>query len=414
MNKILVIEDSVEVLDNIQQILELEGFLVITAANGSIGIEQAKQNCPDLIICDVMMPEVDGYGVLVALQQNITTSQIPFIFLTAKAEHQSVRQGIELGADDYLTKPFNPDELLRAIAIRLRKKSFAKQHYTQQLQQEIEAARQNLPFSTPSLSLEEIAIANALRQTLESPESNQLLLYYQPQVDLKTGEIIGAEALVRWQHPEYGFLFPDKFIPIAETTGLIVPLGNLVLQLACQQTKKWQSIRNNLSISVNVSAHQFSDANLKLTVQKVIRDNNLNANLLDLEITETTLIQDPQLTNDILNIFRSLGARVSIDDFGIGYSSLSYLQKFSLDTIKIDRSFVSNVDTNTGNAAIVQAVIEMAHKLNFNIVAEGVETRAELNFLRQHNCDIIQGYLFSKPLPVHEFEQLLISGRKLD
>ncbi|NMF57227.1 two-component system response regulator [Pseudanabaena yagii] len=425
MKKILVIEDSKEVCDNIQQILELEDFNVITAINGRIGIELAQRQNPDLIICDVMMPEIDGYGVLETLQKDVIARHIPFIFLTAKAEYRSMRQGFELGADDYLTKPFSPNDLLKAISVRLHKKTFAANYLNeqsqdhlylweheqiQQIQQQIDGAKVSL------LSSVDLTLLEALKRSLdklEDPKQREIFIFYQPQINLKSGRISGIEALVRWQHPEYGFITPSKFIPIAETTGLIRRLDTWVLQQACQNAHQWQSIQENLTVSVNISANQFRNPDFYLTVQQTLIEQELKPSLLNLEISENIVIQDSNLTIDRLNKLRSLGVRIAIDNFGTGHSSLICLQKFLPNFIKLDQCFVNNIDVNLANATIVKSLVEMAHNLNCQAVGVGVEVVAELNFLKTYNCDMMQGFLFSNPLPCHKIEQLLIGDKRL-
>jgi diguanylate cyclase (GGDEF)-like protein len=594
MKKILIIEDEDFVRENIFELLDAEGFEVMGAENGQIGIDLAKAMIPDLILCDVMMPGVDGYGVLTALRQDSLMASIPFIFLTAKAAKADFRQGMELGADDYITKPFTRAELLGAIASRLKKQAALENRYHTELQQAKEQLNYlihhdsltNLPnrlslrerfkqvqptdssdekfvtvlslgldrfnqindnlgqstgdlllkavasrimacvgsqdivarlnadqfalilswdgrtrpskdrqdaypttdacsltqykkevgnltqtilkslsqtfeltgqelFITASIGIavyprdgieieqllnhantamtqakqhggdqyqfytaafnigssERIALQSSLRHALERQE---LLVYYQPQVNLKTGQIVGAEALVRWQHPERGLVSPDKFIPIAEETGLIVPIGEWVLKTACKQTKVWQDAGfSALRIAVNLSSRQFSQIDLRHQLVSILMETGLDPKYIELELTESMLVQNTEVAIRRLNALKSLGVEIAIDDFGTGYSSLSYLQQFPFDILKIDRCFIRNITENSNNAAITKAIIEMAKSLNLKLMAEGVETEAELSFVSQYQCDGMQGYLFSRPLPAHEFEQLLKSNKRL-
>ena len=390
MKTILVIEDEDRVRDTIKDILELEGFNAIVAADGKSGLQQAQTCKPDLILCDVMMPELDGYGVLTALQQHSKTATIPFIFLTACATRSALRQGMELGADDYLTKPFTPDELRRAIAVRFAKKAIGNGNITvQDIQQ----------------------LATALRSGIEQQEFQ---LYYQPQLDLQTGKIIGAEALLRWQHPELGAVSPSKFIPVAEATGFIIELGKWVLETACTQARYWYDQNPILQhVAVNLSAYQFCAPDLVDTIAQILAKTGLAAQQLDLELTETSLMADTEAAIKTLNQLREIGVKISIDDFGTGYSSLQYLQQFPFNTLKIDRCFVQDIDQNPGNAAITTAMIAMAHDLHLNVIGEGVETQAELNFLRHYHCDAIQGYLISPPLPAEKFDTFLYTSSAL-
>ena len=573
MKKILVIEDEDFVRENILDLLDAEGFEAIGAENGQIGLNLAKKMIPDLILCDVMMPGLDGYGVLTAIRQDALMASIPFIFLTAKAAKADFRQGMELGADDYITKPFTRAELLGAIASRLKKQAALETLYHTELQQAkeelnylihydrlthlpnhlslreqfkqvqpkdtsdeklvtvlsldldrfnqindnlgqavgdvllkavadrikacvgslgivarlnatqfaiilafdrqdacptqykrevgnlaqnllnslsqtFELANQEL-FITASIGIalyprdgkeieqllnhantaltqakqqggnqyqfyttafnigssDRLALQSSLRHALERQE---LLLYYQPQVSLKTGQIIGAEALVRWQHPDRGLISPDKFIPIAEETGLIVPIGEWVLKTACQQTKIWQNAGfSHLRIAVNLSSRQFSQIDLRHQLVAILMETGLDPKYIELELTESMLVHNTEVAIRRLNALKSLGVEIAIDDFGTGYSSLSYLQQFPFDILKIDRCFIRNITENPNNAAITKAIIEMAKTLNLKLMAEGVETEAELSFVCQQQCDGMQGYLFSRPLPSHDFAQLL-------
>ncbi|HUR83188.1 MAG TPA: EAL domain-containing protein, partial [Thermoanaerobaculia bacterium] len=248
-----------------------------------------------------------------------------------------------------------------------------------------------------------LAMESALHRALERDE---LVVHYHPMVEIATGRLVGAEALVRWQHPERGLIQPEDFIPLAEETQLIVPIGAWVLRTACRQMKLWHDAGHPwLRIAVNLSPRQFSDRELVATVESVLQETGYPAQLLDLEITESTAMQNAELTLSILNRLKEMGIRISIDDFGTGYSSLSYLKRFPIDTVKIDQDFVR--DLTADDAAIISAVISMARALNLRVIAEGVETEEQLDFLRRENCAEMQGYLYSQPLAAPEFEQAL-------
>ena len=573
---ILVIEDEGDIRENIEEILLLEDFRVMTAENGRLGVELAKKKIPDLVICDIMMPELDGYDVLTELQKESVTAAIPFIFLTAKADRKNWRRGIELGADDYLTKPFTPKELLKAISTRFAKQNTITKTYKQQvellgtgidylihydgltqlpnrfwlkqrfarLQTQLERQKIYLPllgfsldqfnwvsstfgneysnsllravaarlksqlgdldnridtiardradrfiillntveqeqevqqiaqkiialFASPftiderqlwltvsiGIALDsgarpnldnlinhaQIAIYNSKQQggneyqiythqmkanaseaiilqggLKQALEQEQFQIYYQPIVELERGKIIAVEALLRWHHPERGLISPSKFIPIAEKTGLIIPIGEWVLRQVCWQIKTWQTHGFEMSqVSVNVSPRQFNDPLLEEKIVQILRETGLEASCLDLELTESMLVQNVGAAQEILDSLKSLGISLSIDDFGTGYSCLNNLQKFPFDNLKIDRCFVHNLVINPGNIAIVNAIISMAHSLNLKVIAEGVETESELMFLSNQHCDLIQGYLYSPPLPLKEFESLLKSDKRL-
>lgn len=232
------------------------------------------------------------------------------------------------------------------------------------------------------------------------------MLHYQPMVEIATGRVVGAEALVRWNHPENGLIQPEDFIPIAEETKLIVPLGAWVLQTACAQMKAWHDAGHAwLRVAVNLSPRQFQDRELVGIVERVLAETKFPPGYLDLEITESTAMQNAELSLSILNRLKEMGIRISIDDFGTGHSSLSYLKRFPIDTVKIDQGFVR--DLSTDDAAIISAVISMARALNLRVIAEGVETEEQLAFLRREQCSEMQGFLYSHPLTPADFEEAL-------
>ncbi|MCP2732477.1 two-component system response regulator [Limnofasciculus baicalensis] len=574
MTKILVIEDERTHRINLHKVLSVEGFETIIAENGNMGVDLALQEQPDLIICDILMPELDGYKVLKALQQNPITASIPFIFITAKSDPSDMRLGMNLGADDYLTKPFKRSEIVEAIATRLQKQVLIKKQHTQERMQaeaimsyllrydritnlpnrfllaerfqELLTQNEATPEPIPILSLgverlkqlhntlgparcnallqsiaeriknllgkddtiaqigpdrfiilltqsyqksEVSQIAEILIDAFASPfpieihdiflsprigiaffgrdgrdldtliqhasaamedaqqtgklryqfylasigdkskaallleqelrqgiERGEFQLYYQPKVNMPTGQIDGAEALIRWFHPKRGFVSPGDFIPLAEKTGLIVPLGEWVLRSACTQARVWQDAGfSPLRVAVNLSGHQFNENEVDLNglVVDILKETGLNSSYLELELTESILMENPQAAIATLHKLKSLGIRISIDDFGTGYSSLSYLSQFPFDVLKIDRSFICQLPEDDKNRAITIAILQMAHRLNLKIVAEGVETKSQLMFLEEHQCDEIQGYWFSPPLSAKDFSDLLHSGKSL-
>jgi EAL domain-containing protein (putative c-di-GMP-specific phosphodiesterase class I)/CheY-like chemotaxis protein len=241
------------------------------------------------------------------------------------------------------------------------------------------------------------------------------VLYYQPQMSLRSGEIIGMEALVRWQHPLRGLVSPMEFIPLAEETGLILPIGEWVLRTACAQNQTWQAAGlPAVAVAVNMSARQFEAQDMVALTKQVLRETGLDPNYLELELTESAAMGDADAFIGVTEGLKRLGITLSIDDFGTGYSSLGYLKRFALDRLKIDQSFVRDIVQEPDSAAIAVAVIALAHGLGLSVIAEGVETEAQLNFLRIRGCDEMQGYYFSKPLPAAEFEPLLAARCKLD
>jgi EAL domain-containing protein (putative c-di-GMP-specific phosphodiesterase class I) len=266
-----------------------------------------------------------------------------------------------------------------------------------------EQGKNNYQFYMQSMNeraFESLTMENDLRKALENDE---LLLYYQPQIDIINGKVIGVEALIRWQHPERGMVSPADFIPVAEKNGLINPIGEWVLRTACNQSRTWQDAgMSPIPVSVNIASLQFQQSNFIQIVSNALNDSGISSADLILEITESTLMQNTEdITNKLYEV-TNMGVLLSIDDFGTGYSSLSYLKRFPIHAIKIDYSFVKEITTNPDDAAIVEAIISMANSLKLEIIAEGVETEEQLQFLRKKGCALVQGFLFSRPLPAYE------------
>lgn len=573
MTTILVIEDVEALREEIMETLSYEGFDVLGAENGVVGVQIAKTYLPNLIICDIAMPELDGYGTLVALRQEPKTSMIPFIFLTAMTEKADMRQAMQLGADDYLTKPFTSAELLGAIASRLQKYNSVREHYYDEIKavgerfeylshhddltqlpnrilfheslsqavlhakinnkslallfldmdnfniinntlgndigdQLFKAIAERLKryaapcdmvariqgdefaliisdvkdpisikmetqkildllsrpynlyghevFITSSIGItifpddhqdvegliknaelamyyaknhgrnsyklyssdlnvqssEYMALANSLHRAIDR---NELRVFYQPLVDLQSGQIVGAEALARWQHPDLGIIMPSKFIPVAEQTGLILRLSEVILYSVCDQMRSWRDSGINYGfVAVNLSGQHFRpDNNLIELVSKVLQETGIDPEHLELELTESIIMQNAEFTIQVLSHLQALGVKIAIDDFGTGYSSLSYLKHFPVNTLKIDRCFIQDITTDRHDATISLAIIDLAHSLSLQVIAEGVETAEQIQFLKANNCDQVQGYFFSPPLPAPEFEKMLIDGKCL-
>ncbi|WOD41508.1 EAL domain-containing protein [Nodosilinea sp. E11] len=564
MSKILIIEDNDSARENINEILELEGFETIAAAHGLQGLELAQQQQPDLIICDVMMPNLDGYEVLKNLSRNQSLASVPFIFLTAKSTQVDFRQGMNLGASDYLTKPFSPAELVQAVRTQLHKQDVFARVYAEknklaqldpatqlpnrlslnsrlalladrtQIQDEtltlmvvavdqfsllssaltlaenddvfklvaerlqsiainfnhssisasvelfrlehnrfallfkstdnsiaaltkvaryitdvlkkpyklisqtinitasvgiastqvidghefdasspdnlaqdaintlnyqLQNGSQSLGFYRRELTLnaaEKLNIANALHYAIRHGE---LQAYYQPQVDLETGQVIGVEALMRWHSAQLGDLSPTKFIPVAEEIGVIDEITNWMIWTACKQAKDWQKVMAKpISVSVNLSSLQLGHRKLVDTVAFILNQTGLQPQLLHLEITETAIIEHKEIAIDILRNIKKMGVKIAIDDFGSGYSGLGYLSTLPCNTIKIDRLFIQDIHHHLINQRIVSSLIDMALKLNLGVIAEGAETEEELAYLRSQKCPTVQGFIFAKPM----------------
>ncbi|WP_397451186.1 EAL domain-containing protein [Pseudomonas sp. NA-150] len=277
-----------------------------------------------------------------------------------------------------------------------------------------QAGRDNYRFFTAQMNTEVLArleLETALRKAWAE---EQFVLHYQPKVSLIDGRVCGLEALLRWQRPGHGLVSPLVFIPILEETGLIVDVGRWVIETACQQIGQWQrSDIGSMQISVNVSGRQFADGTLAADVRRALADNHIAAGLLELELTETSLMVNTESTIASLHSLRDQGVKISIDDFGTGFSSLAYLRRFPIDKLKIDIAFIREVTSNQEDAAIALTIIHLAHSLKLEVIAEGVETEGQLEFLQRNRCDQIQGYLFSRPVGLLAVEQLLRENRRL-
>ncbi len=275
--------------------------------------------------------------------------------------------------------------------------------------------RNNFQFYHSTINSQASKLLILENNLYDALEQEEFTVHYQPQVNIITGEITKMEALVRWQHPRFGLVSPATFIPLAEETGLIMPIGEWVLRKACAQNKYWQDILGlpSLAIAVNLSARQFQQQNLVKTVVQVLKETNLSPRCLELEITESAVMQNVQLTQEILGELDTLGVKISIDDFGTGYSSLNYLKQFQFHTLKIDRSFVCDLTTHGNDAAIANAIIALGHGLDLAVVAEGVETEEQKNLLRGLECDMMQGFLFSRPVSAADATKLLRHSKSL-
>lgn len=561
MNKILVIEDEAAVRENLVELLDAEGFEVRGAEDGAAGLDVVQVWTPDLILCDVMMPSMDGFAVLDILRRDPQLNGIMFIFLTALSERGKIRQGMDLGADDYLTKPFTRTEVLDAIHARIARLQALQQRrladiqaaetrllFTDYLTQlpSIFALRDHfqrliartskiafvsigldhfeeilatlgiaasdqvictiarrlqlrappssvltrlqvdkflllLPLNESQHSTIEVAqnLLDAVRQPIVvdqqelcftaslgiahypqdgldvadlitknslialrtacgkggnqavqfrpqitnhdlvkletelclSIERGELRVYYQPRVELSTGRIGGAEALVRWQHPERGLISPGVFIPLAQEIGLLPKIDTWMLEQVVAQLACWQqSCYSLLRVSVNQSGPQLEQPGFVDQVVDLLRQYKIPTHLLELEMTESYLMKDLEDVTAKLEILRALGIEVAVDDFGTGYSSLSQISKLPVSQLKIDRSFIQDIEPDTQRALIIRTIIQLGLDLSLCVVGEGVETQTELEFLHQHHCDQVQGYFFSRPVPLAEFEALAAQG----
>lgn len=260
------------------------------------------------------------------------------------------------------------------------------------------------------LATRRLALETNLRRAIQNQE---FLIHYQPRVSVDSLEITGVEALVRWQHPQFGLVSPSEFIPLAEDTGLIVPIGEWVLRQACEQNRRWQEQGfAPIQVAVNISGRQFHDRDLSQTVNRILKESGLAPHHLELELTESSIMQNAEFAENLLTRWKNMGINISIDDFGTGVSSLASLKRLPIGALKIDQSFVRDATVDPDDAAIVMAIITLAHNLRLKVIAEGVETEEQLRFLQLLRCDEIQGYLFSKPLPAEKLVSLFDSASK--
>jgi diguanylate cyclase len=369
-------------------------------------IAQRLNNCNDKINIVARLESAEFSIVIEPVKEkqdavNIAQSILEIVAQAILVESCEVYVTASIGISLYPWDGSDADELL--------KNAYTAMYHAQ------EKGGNNYQFyaaNTANYSMNKLSQESCLRNALKRSEFE---VYYEPKVAIKTGKIVGAEALVRWNHPEMGRVSPGEFIPMAEEMGLIAPLGEWVLETACKQTKAWQAQGlGPLRVAVNVSARQFEQKNITERVSEILTETGLAPKYLELELTESLVLEDETAVFQAFNVWRNLGIRVAIDDFGTGYASLSYSKRFPFDAIKIDKSFIRNITEDRQNAAITIAIIQMAHCMNMTVVAEGVEDEQELAFLCAHDCDEIQGYFFSKALPKADFEALLKSGKRWD
>ncbi|NWB12753.1 EAL domain-containing response regulator [Pseudomonas sp. G5001] len=409
---LLIVDDEIQVRKLLETLLRHEGYQTVSAASGEEALQMVAQRPPDLILLDIMMPGMDGYEVANQLKGNQATANIPIIMLSALSESSARLSGLETGAEEFISKPVERVELWLRVRNLLRLKAHGDRlkNHSQLLEQQLQH-HQNESSRLNVHDLARLDLEKALRLAVEREE---FVLHYQPKVELANGQVCALEALLRWDRPGYGAVSPAVFIPILESQGLIVTLGRWVIDNVCRQIAAWQSgTVGAVEVSVNVSGHQLIEGDLIADIAQSLAQAGVEAHWLEVELTEGSLMENTQHTIASLQRLRAMGVKISIDDFGTGYSSLAYLRRFPIDTLKIDIAFIREVTSNPQDAAITRTIIELAHSLKLRVVAEGVETQAQLEFLREAGCDQIQGYLFSRPLPMKELERLLLDKRSL-
>lgn len=396
---LLIVDDEPQVRKLLETLLQHEGYQTLTAGSGEEALQLVAQQPPDLILLDIMMPGMDGYEVASQLKGDETTAGIPIIMLSALSEPSARVNGLEAGAEEFISKPVERVELWLRVRNLLRLKTRGDW-----VSHSRELAQRPTGMNVHDLARQDLE--NALRQAVEHHE---FTLHYQPKVEVASGRLCALEALLRWERPDYGAVSPAVFVPILESLGLIVPVGRWVIEQVCRQIAEWQQGPiGPVEVSVNVSGHQLIEGDLIADIARLLKQNQVEPHWLEVELTEGSLMENTQHTIASLQRLHTMGVKISIDDFGTGYSSLAYLRRFPIDTLKIDIAFIREVTSNPQDAAITRTIIELAHSLNLRVVAEGVETQAQLAFLKEAGCDQIQGYLFSRPLPVETLERLLL------
>ena len=339
----------------------------------------------------ILLPGISGPGEPQKVSKRILSSLAEPFQISMQELYVSASIGIAIYPEDGETS----GELLKNADIAMyHAKKLGRnnyQYYSRKLNEEAE---------------EKLKIEGKLRHALDN---NSLELHYQPQVNMASGEIIGVEALLRWNDPDLGSIGPDVFIPIAEEFGLIVQISDWIIREACQTAQKWTLLfKRSLTMSINISAVHFNDGSLIETIANALKDTGINPKYLELELTETSILQDLEQASATLDVFKSMGLKLALDDFGTGYSSLSYLIKLPFDKLKIDQSFIRNLKTETKGTAIVSAIISMSHSLGMSVIAEGVEEEEHMRILLPMQCDLVQGYYISRPLPASKFEEFYI------
>lgn len=341
----------------------------------------------------VLENRVDESEVTAVVAEVLAAIAVPFV-----EKDQRVFLTCSAGIASYPSDGGEPDTLVKYAQIAMYR---AKQ-----------SGRNTVRFYLPSMNeraRERLVLVDAMRHAMGA---NEFEIHYQPQVELAGGKVIGMEALIRWRHPQMGLMSPERFIALAEETGLIVPLGTWVLHTACAQAAAWAHTGlGPLRVAVNLSSLQFKDATLARLIAGILFETGLPAANLEIELTESLMMEDVDLALVTMRELKAMGVHLSIDDFGTGYSSLSYLKRFPVDVLKIDQSFIRDIEHDGSSAAMVAAMISLSHDLGMRVIAEGVETRAQLDYLAGRGCDEVQGYYFSPPLRETEFEKMVKERR---
>ena len=412
-SNILIVEDELLIARQLKKKLMRLGYSVTgIVSSGEEAIQEVEDKQPDLVLMDIVIKgDMDGIETAEIIQRDFHK---PVIYLTAYADDETIERAEVSAAYGYIVKPFQDREVHAMIKLALNRHRrdeslLGTASVVENLGQAIRLTATRLALQVTNAGVEDLE--NALRIGLDK---EQFELYYQPQVSLVTGEIVGAEALVRWNHPTRGLLRPMHFVPQCEELGLIQALGDWVLNTACAQARSWEGLRDRpIKIAVNVSSKEIQRKQFAGSIARLLSVHGLEPELLELEITESIALSKNSEEVRKLREVKELGVLLSIDDFGTGYSGLGYLQNFPFDILKLDRCFIQNITRNREYLSITLSILALAKNLGLQTVAEGVESEEELAFLVSQGCDTMQGYLFSRPVSADTFVELVQADRRL-
>ena len=411
--RILIVEDDSNLAEVLALMLDRLGYQVVgTVDNGMDAVREAGAKRPDLVLMDIILRgQMDGIETANVLQRDYG---LPVIYLTSFADDATIKKAEQSGAQGYVLKPFHERELHAMIKLAMSRHRRTgeisrtlriAERVTEQLRQTIGGVALKVGGS------DETSLRDELRAALDH---GQLEVHYQPRADLKSGEIVGVEALLRWNHPLQGLLLPARFLPIAEEIGFIETLDEWVLREAVAAAKVWRVARPSLRVTVNVSPVSIRRDALLARMNRILNDLGFDPEGLELDIAESILIHHAEHDVAMLKDVKSSGIRLAVDNFGVGYAAVSNLQQFPFDIVKIDRSFVRKAATGRNASAVIQAIIQLAKAMGLATVAEGVETREELQLLAEHGCKDIQGFLFSAAVPAVQMQALLTRAARFE
>ncbi|MBN9389295.1 MAG: EAL domain-containing response regulator [Chloroflexi bacterium] len=412
---VLIVDDNLDNLGLLRFNLEHLGFRVVQATNGEEALLVFKQSNPEIVLLDAIMPTMDGFETCQNMRNMPGGQNLPILMVTSLSDNESVEKAYACGVTEFISKPFQwailKHRLLHLLAESERRieaaspkvlagKAVSSPRDLVGLTAKLDDNYIKLSTLDPYL-IEQLRLKRDLFWVIQN---NELVLHYQPQIDFVTGKMVGVEALVRWNHPDLGLIGPDRFIGLAEETGLITKIGYWVLEKACRDSKTWQKKGYPpIKMAVNVSPKQLAEVDFVDRIIQILVTTGLEPRHLELEITESIHLKNLGNTHFTLNQLRKIGIEIAVDDFGTGYSSLSYLQQLPIDVLKIDSSFVrslgQNHKENLNSEAILKAIVSLAQTLDLVVIAEGVESGAQLEILRKIGCQRVQGFLFSRPLP---------------